>query len=107
LPIDDTVEGVTGNLFEVYLKPYFLEAYRPVRKGDLFLVRGGMRAVEFKVIETDPADYCIVSPPPASVLSQPLKKSAKTLSLDTITDIPFALLLCNATLGRSRYCDPL
>ena len=43
----------TGNLSEVYLKPYFLEAYRPVRKGDLFLVRGGMRAVEFKVI--DPA----------------------------------------------------
>ncbi|KAG9068589.1 AAA ATPase cdc48 [Linnemannia hyalina] len=61
LPVDDTVEGVTGNLFEVYLKPYFLEAYRPVRKGDLFLVRGGMRAVEFKVIETDPADYCIVA----------------------------------------------
>ncbi|RWW88782.1 hypothetical protein BHE74_00002326 [Ensete ventricosum] len=41
---------------------YFLEAYRPVRKGDLFLVRGGMRSVEFKVIETDPAEYCIVSP---------------------------------------------
>ncbi|KAG0002742.1 AAA ATPase cdc48 [Entomortierella chlamydospora] len=61
LPIDDSVEGVTGNLFEVYLKPYFLEAYRPVRKGDLFLVRGGMRAVEFKVIETDPAEYCIVA----------------------------------------------
>ncbi|KAG0294857.1 AAA ATPase cdc48 [Linnemannia gamsii] len=61
LPVDDSVEGVTGNLFEVYLKPYFLEAYRPVRKGDLFLVRGGMRAVEFKVIETDPADYCIVA----------------------------------------------
>ncbi|KAF9331807.1 AAA ATPase cdc48 [Podila minutissima] len=61
LPVDDTVEGVTGNLFEVYLKPYFLEAYRPVRKGDLFLVRGGMRAVEFKVIETDPAEYCIVA----------------------------------------------
>ena len=33
LPIDDTIEGVTGNLFDVYLKPYFLEAYRPVRKG--------------------------------------------------------------------------
>lgn len=33
LPIDDTVEGITGNLFEVYLKPYFLEAYRPIRKG--------------------------------------------------------------------------
>lgn len=62
LPIDDTVEGITGDLFEVYLKPYFLEAYRPVRKGDLFLVRGGMRAVEFKVVETDPGDYCIVAP---------------------------------------------
>ena len=61
LPIDDTIEGVTGNLFEVYLKPYFLEAYRPVRKGDLFLVRAAMRAIEFKVVETDPADYCIVS----------------------------------------------
>lgn len=32
LPIDDTIEGVTGNLFDSYLKPYFLEAYRPVRK---------------------------------------------------------------------------
>ncbi|KAL0344651.1 UNVERIFIED_CONTAM: Cell division cycle protein 48 [Sesamum radiatum] len=62
LPVDDTVEGVTGNLFDAYLKPYFLEAYRPVRKGDLFLVRGGMRSVEFKVIETDPAEYCVVAP---------------------------------------------
>lgn len=62
LPIDDTIEGVTGNLFDAYLKPYFLESYRPVRKGDLFQVRGGMRSVEFKVIETDPGEYCVVSP---------------------------------------------
>ncbi|XP_057749847.1 dolichol kinase EVAN-like isoform X2 [Arachis stenosperma] len=62
LPIDDTVEGVTGNLFDAYLKPYFLEAYRPVRKGDLFLVQRGMRSVEFKVIETDPGEYCVVAP---------------------------------------------
>eukprot|EP01137_Pigoraptor_chileana_P035449 Opistho-2@29480 len=62
LPIDDTIEGLTGNLFDVYLKPYFIEAYRPLRKGDLFLVRGGMRAVEFKVVETDPSPYCIVAP---------------------------------------------
>ncbi|XP_024383807.1 cell division control protein 48 homolog D isoform X2 [Physcomitrium patens] len=41
---------------------YFMEAYRPVRKGDLFLVRGGMRSIEFKIIETDPAEYCIVAP---------------------------------------------
>jgi transitional endoplasmic reticulum ATPase len=62
LPIDDTVEGLTGNLFDVFLKPYFLEAYRPLHKGDIFLVRGGMRAVEFKVIETDPSPHCIVAP---------------------------------------------
>ncbi|XP_078091139.1 transitional endoplasmic reticulum ATPase-like [Mustelus asterias] len=62
LPIDDTIEGLTGNLFEVYLKPYFLEAYRPVHKGDIFLIRGGMRAVEFKVVETDPTPHCIVAP---------------------------------------------
>ncbi|MCO5573430.1 hypothetical protein L7F22_027201 [Adiantum nelumboides] len=61
LPFDDSVEGLTGNIFDVYLKPYFLEAYRPVRKGDTFTVRGGMRAVEFKVIETDPAEFCIVA----------------------------------------------
>lgn len=49
LPIEDTVEGLTGNLFDVFLKPYFLEAYRPVRKGDIFTAKGAMRTVEFKV----------------------------------------------------------
>ncbi|CDP16951.1 unnamed protein product [Coffea canephora] len=61
LPFDDSVEGLTGNLFDAYLKPYFLEAYRPVRKGDCFQVRG-MRSVEFKVVETDPGEYCVVAP---------------------------------------------
>jgi hypothetical protein len=28
----------------------------------VFLVRGGMRSVEFKVVETDPEPYCIVAP---------------------------------------------
>eukprot|EP01061_Rhynchopus_euleeides_P025189 TRINITY_DN4065_c0_g2_i2.p1 TRINITY_DN4065_c0_g2~~TRINITY_DN4065_c0_g2_i2.p1 ORF type:complete len:818 (+),score=435.72 TRINITY_DN4065_c0_g2_i2:175-2454(+) len=62
LPIDDTVEGLSGDLFELFLKPHFQEAYRPVRKGDIFVVRGAMRAVEFKVVETDPDEYCIVAP---------------------------------------------
>lgn len=34
LPLDDTVEDLEGDLFQAYLKPYFLEAYRPVRKGE-------------------------------------------------------------------------
>lgn len=62
LPLDDTIEGLTGSLFDAYLKPYFMDTYRPVRKGDLFVVRGGMRSVEFKVMETEPGEYCIVAP---------------------------------------------
>eukprot|EP01071_Lankesteria_metandrocarpae_P002032 Lankesteria_metandrocarpae@DN2036_c0_g1_i2.p2 len=62
LPLDDTIEGLTGSLFETYLKPYFLEAYRPVRKNDLFLVRGGFRPVEFKVVGVEPGEFCIVAP---------------------------------------------
>jgi len=62
LPIADTVEGLTGSLFDVFLAPYFREAYRPVRQGDLFTVRGGMRQVEFKVVEVDPPEYGIVAP---------------------------------------------
>lgn len=62
LPFEDTIENLTGDLFENFLKPYFLEAYRPVKKGDTFLCRGSMRAVEFKVVEVDPSPYCIVAP---------------------------------------------
>ncbi|CAL1135136.1 unnamed protein product, partial [Cladocopium goreaui] len=62
LPLDDTIEGITGNLFDTYLKPYYLEAYRPARQGDLFLVRGGFRPVEFKVVGVDPGEFVIVAP---------------------------------------------
>ncbi|CCH63064.1 hypothetical protein TBLA_0J00640 [Henningerozyma blattae CBS 6284] len=61
LPIADTIEGLTGNLFDVFLKPYFVEAYRPVRKGDHFTVRGGMRQVEFKVADVEPEEYAVVA----------------------------------------------
>lgn len=62
LPIDDTVEGITGNLFDIYLKPYFQESYRPVTEGETFIVRGGFRPVEFKVVGVDPGPYCLVAP---------------------------------------------
>ncbi|XP_073048633.1 cell division cycle protein 48 homolog isoform X2 [Primulina eburnea] len=76
LPMDDSVEGrLTGNLFDVYLKPYFMDAYRPVRKGDLFQVRGGMRSVEFKVVEVDPGEYCVVAPDTAIFCEgEPIKR---------------------------------
>lgn len=73
---------MTGSLFDVYLKPYFTEAYRPVHKGDLFLVRGGMRAVEFKVVETDPAPYCIVAPDTViHTEGEPIKRAEEEESL--------------------------
>jgi transitional endoplasmic reticulum ATPase len=62
LPIEDTIQGITGNLYEVYLKPYFNKLHRPVHKGDVFIVRAAMHAVEFKVIETEPSPCCIVTP---------------------------------------------
>merc|ERR1712137_955269 len=62
LPFEDSVEGIDGSLFDTFLRPYFMEAYRPVRKGNSFLTRGGMRQVEFKIVDTDPEPYCIVSP---------------------------------------------
>ncbi|KAA0189085.1 hypothetical protein HAZT_HAZT004989, partial [Hyalella azteca] len=85
LPIDDTIEGLSGNIFEVYLKPYFLEAYRPIHKGDLFMVRGGMRAVEFKVVETDPAPYCIVSQDTVIYCEgEPVKREEEDESLNEV-----------------------
>ncbi|VEL13823.1 unnamed protein product [Protopolystoma xenopodis] len=85
LPIDDSVEGLTGNLFQVYLQPYFIEAYRPVRKDDIFVVRGGMRSVEFKVIETDPSPYCIVAPE-TSIFSEgdPVKREDEEEKMNEI-----------------------
>lgn len=62
LAIADTVEGLSGNIFDTYIKPYFLEAYRPIHKGDTFIIRGNLRSVEFKVMEVDPSPYCIVAP---------------------------------------------
>lgn len=52
LPIDDTVEGITGNLFEVYLKPYFLEAYRPIRKGEYQFSLSEQRVLFFSFLST-------------------------------------------------------
>jgi len=73
VPFADTIQGLKGDLFETFVEPYFKETYRPVRVGDTFLARGGMRAVEFKVLsvevegggkeeggEEGEAKYCIV-----------------------------------------------
>ncbi|CAL2032915.1 unnamed protein product [Caenorhabditis brenneri] len=85
LPIDDTIEGLTGNLFDVFLKPYFLEAYRPLHKGDIFTVQAAMRTVEFKVVETEPAPACIVSPDTMiHYEGEPIKREEEEESMNDI-----------------------
>ncbi|PVH36900.1 hypothetical protein PAHAL_6G193900 [Panicum hallii] len=61
-PFEDSIGGISGDLFEAYLKPYFRNYLRPLCKGDNFMVRGNMRAVEFKVVATEPADCVLVAP---------------------------------------------
>lgn len=68
LPFQDSVEGLNGDLFDVFVKPYFLDKFRPLRLNDIFVARGGMRAVEFKVTEIEmkegeeDSEYCVVGP---------------------------------------------
>jgi transitional endoplasmic reticulum ATPase len=62
LPLADTIQGQTGSLFDDFLRPYFQEAYRPVRAGDFFTCTGAKGTVEFKIVETDPPEYGIVAP---------------------------------------------
>jgi transitional endoplasmic reticulum ATPase len=61
LPIDDSVEGFSGD-FTPLLTAYFKDAYRPVTQGDLFLVKGGLKSIEFKVVATEPGNYGLVGP---------------------------------------------
>lgn len=62
LPYDDTIKGISGNIYDVFVKPYFMDAYRPVKRGDRFISRRAMKMVEFKIVEVEPGPYAIVGP---------------------------------------------
>ena len=99
LPIDDTLEGVSGNLFEVYLKPYFLQAYRPLHKGDLFLVRQAMHPVEFKVVELEPGPFGVCAQDTEiHCEGEPIKRYIFSLRLQlvhvTILTLLYYVLFC-------------
>lgn len=38
LPYDDSVKGISGNIYDVFVKPYFMDAYRPVKVTRLYYV---------------------------------------------------------------------
>ncbi len=52
LPFDDTIEGITGDLTKSHIFPYFKDAYRPVKNGDVFITKGTFKPVEFKIVAT-------------------------------------------------------
>jgi transitional endoplasmic reticulum ATPase len=79
LPIDDTVQGITGNLLKIYLKSYFGKFHRPVHEGDVFIVHAAMHAVELKVIEPEPSPYCIVTPDTV-IYCHPIKREKEEIS---------------------------
>jgi transitional endoplasmic reticulum ATPase len=62
LPFEDSIQGINDDLFEFYLKPHFIDNYRPLKKKEHFLVEGPSGTIEFQVIEIEPEDCCIVGP---------------------------------------------
>ena len=61
-PTGNISQEMENNLFDAYLRPYFAKSYRPMHKGDTFVIETALRSIEFKVMETDPSPYCIVAP---------------------------------------------
>ena len=61
LPFADTIEGISGDLFEQFLQPYFAQTFRPIHKGDSFTINGAMHTVEFKIVACEPGDYGTVT----------------------------------------------
>lgn len=66
LPFADDVEGLSGDIFETFLQPYFSGEFKPLRKGDKFTAVGAMREVQFQVMSIDTegqedVEYCFVN----------------------------------------------
>ncbi len=66
LPFKKDVEGISGELFETFLQPYFSDQFKPLKKGDKFICKGAMREVHFRVISIDvdgqeDVDHCFVN----------------------------------------------
>lgn len=67
------------------------------------MVRGGMRAVEFKVVETDPAPYCIVAPDTViHCEGDPIKREEEE---DKLAEIGKWVPGCHCSWGAGYYCS--
>ncbi|CAD8187503.1 unnamed protein product [Paramecium pentaurelia] len=62
LPFYDQISGINErNIVQTHLVPYFKDAYRPVKKGDCFVINM-VKEIEFKIIATEPEDIGVIGP---------------------------------------------
>jgi len=66
VPFKDSVAGFDGDVFEVFLKPYFFENYRPLHAGEVFSVTNDEQemTVDFKIMQIDDeeTEFGVVAP---------------------------------------------
>ncbi len=84
-PIEDTYQGITGDLISIYLKPYFREtSHLPVREGDIIIINAAMHTVQFKVMTTEPNYYCAVTERTHIDLNNPIKREKDAAHLNEV-----------------------
>jgi transitional endoplasmic reticulum ATPase len=104
LPFEDTALDIKKNLFDDFLKPYFLDSYRPIKKGDSFKIKSEENFVEFKVVEIDPVDYCIVGPDTIIYCEgEPLQREKQTEDFMTTMKAVRYLLQLKTTSWASKF----
>lgn len=74
-PIDDTIGGLKADWFDDFLGPYFREALRPARTGNVFPVKNSLGTVEFRVVECDPAEWGIVTEETVLYVVDPISRA--------------------------------
>jgi len=54
-------KDINCSIYEAFIAPYFQDAYRPVRQGDIFIACNGIRQIKFKIIQVDPLEFGIIA----------------------------------------------
>ena len=91
-PFKESIEGLKGDIFDVYVKPYFSGKFRPVKVEDTFVAHGGMREVEFKIssiswgdkADDNNADFCIVGDETTIILEEDAIPRSEDNRLDEV-----------------------
>ncbi|KAJ6488405.1 hypothetical protein DFH09DRAFT_1455610 [Mycena vulgaris] len=77
-PFDDSIEGLSGNIFDVYLKPYFLE-------GNAFVILAPLGSCPLLVWPIDPSARAILSIPSSTpAKGSPVKRKEEESNLANV-----------------------